>query len=69
MKWNYIDIGIVTFPAEAFNYETGLNYDIRIDWTNYYGELVPGKYRIIKEYSLEGSSEVYYAICVFIIRE
>lgn len=68
-EWNYIDIGIVTFPAEAFNYETGLNYDIRIDWTNYYGELVPGKYRIIKEYSLEGSSEVYYAICVFIIRE
>ena len=68
-EWHYIDIGIVTFPAEAIVLESGQSYDFHIDWTNYYGELVPGKYRLIKEYSVEGSSEIYYAICEFMIRE
>ncbi len=68
-KWHYVDIGIKVFPAEAIVLESGQSYDFHIDWTNYYGELVPGKYRLIKEYSVEGSSEIYYAICEFMIRE
>lgn len=67
-KWNYIDIGIVMFPAEALNYEAGHTYNVSIDWTNYYGELVPADYRIIKEYLWDGASNDYcYCICEFTI--
>ncbi len=66
-KWNYIDIGLVMFPAEAFEYEAGQTYDVSINWTNYYGELPPSDYRIIKEYCFEGSPDKYYCICGFSI--
>ncbi len=66
-KWNYIDIGIVMFPAEAFIYEAGQTYDININWTNYYGELPAADYRIIKEYSFDGSLDKYCCICEFSI--
>ncbi len=66
-KWNYIDIGIVMFPAEAFIYEAGQTYDVNINWTNYYGELPAADYRIIKEYSFDGSLDKYYCICEFSI--
>lgn len=66
-KWNYIDIGMVMFPAEAFDYEAGQTYDLSIDWTNYYGELPQSDYRIIKEYRVDGSPDKYYCICEFSI--
>ena len=68
-KWNYIDIGLVMFPAEAFEYEAGQTYDVSINWTNYYGELPPSDYRIIKEYCFEGSPDKYYCICGFSIEK
>lgn len=68
-KWNYIDIGFVVFPAEAFIYEAGQTYDVYIDWTNYYGELPTADYRIIKEYSFDDSLDRYYCICEFSIEK
>ena len=68
-KWNYIDIGIVAFPAEAFIYEAGQTYDVYIDWTKDDGELPAADYRIIKEYSFDGSPDKYYCICEFSIEK
>ena len=41
----------------------GSSFDAGADWTEYYGELPPGKYRFAKSFSVETSENQFESFC------
>ena len=54
-EWRKINVEI-SFNEIAFLLKSSESFEINLDWSESYGKLSPGKYRIIKEVYLEEES-------------
>ncbi len=58
--WRDIDVKM-DWTLELIYVEPEQEYEEEIEWTSFYGELPPGKYRIVKEYEKLGVKSYMYS--------